>query len=128
MIKPSRLLRRAFNQDGEPIGYLKSYCVTDPSLLSLSLAATTQYMLDYAETAPTAGVSYTYDCSAGTGKLGSVDNADITEKDISKWTIKTTSNSKNLGDATATSWIVVLDKEENVSGYKATWPSAKTGE
>ena len=31
MKKPSRLLRRAFNQDGEPIGYLKSYFATDPS-------------------------------------------------------------------------------------------------
>ena len=31
MVKPSRLLRMALNQDGEPIGYLKSYFVTDPS-------------------------------------------------------------------------------------------------
>ena len=81
-------------------------------------------MLDYADTAPTAGVSYTYDCSKGTGTFdATAADADLKEKDISKWTITSQSGSTNLGDATATGWTVVLDKEGAVSGYKATWPT-----
>ena len=89
-------------------------------------AATTQYMLDYDDTAaPDTGVSYTYDTSKGTAtKDGSVGTSGLTadtKTDISTWTITTTVNSTALGDKTDKTWTVILDNNGTVTGYSATF-------
>jgi prepilin-type N-terminal cleavage/methylation domain-containing protein len=92
-------------------------------------AATTQYMLKYADTAPTTDtVTYLYTVSKGTGDFQTAaETADLlatatdakSGSDISKWEITTTSNSKALGDETAKTWTVVLNKDGTINGYKA---------
>lgn len=88
-------------------------------------AATTQYMLDYDDTTPTAGVSYVYTVS--TGKLGDVKTtagtATITKTDISSWAEGDKAGTTALGDKTATSWEVVLTADGSISGYAPTFPS-----
>lgn len=86
-------------------------------------AATTQYMLDYDDTTPTAGVSYVYTVS--TGKLGDVKTtagiATITNTDISSWKVGDKAGETALGDKTATSWEVVLTADGSISGYAPTF-------
>lgn len=91
-------------------------------------AATTEYMLNYADTAPSTGISYTYDTSTGkavqdgtaiTGDL--TDGSSTTTLDISTWSINATTNSKKLGDETAKKWTVALDTDGKVTGYKASF-------
>ena len=87
-------------------------------------AATTQYMLDYKDTVPaTDEVTYVYENAKGTGSFGTAATADITgdKVDISKWDVTTSSGGKELGDATATKWSVVLNKNGSVKGYLATY-------
>ena len=88
-------------------------------------AATTQYMLDYDDTTPTAGVSYVYTVS--TGKLGDVKTtagtATITNTDISSWKVDDKADGTALGDKTATSWEVVLTADGSISGYAPTFPT-----
>lgn len=94
-------------------------------------AATTQYMLDYADTTPTSEtVNFVYKVSEGTGSFSKdAANADLTAKaadaksssDISKWEIDTTSGGKKLGDETAKTWSVVLNKDGTINGYLAAY-------
>ena len=90
-------------------------------------AATTQYMLDYDDTTPTAGVSYVYDVS--TGKLGTVNKTPgtvtITKTDISSWTEADKAGDTALGDKTANSWEVVLKEDGSINGYIPTFPTKK---
>ena len=81
-------------------------------------------MLDYKDTTPTTDtVTYVYVNAQGSGTFGAAAIADITgdSVDISKWTITTTSASKELGDATAKQWSVVLNKDGSVNGYLAAY-------
>ena len=79
--------------------------------------ATTQYMLDTANTAATTDTSYTYDTS--TGKLRDTAATTGTKinkgTDISSWGI----DDDNLGTKTFKSWTVVLDSTGTVTEYKA---------
>ena len=88
-------------------------------------AATTGYMLDYADTAPDGAVSYTYTASTGTAeKDSSAKTAAMgtgVTTDISSWTITSEISAKKLGDETAKTWVVVLSKEGSVTGYAATY-------
>jgi prepilin-type N-terminal cleavage/methylation domain-containing protein len=85
-------------------------------------AATTEYMLNYADTAPAAAISYTYDTSTGKAELDTTAVAgDLATVDISTWTIDTATSSKKLGDDTAKKWTVALDTDGKVTGYKATF-------
>lgn len=86
-------------------------------------------MLDYDDTTPTTDtVTYLYTVSKGTSAPGTAADPDLlaTEttdmkksSDISKWEIDTTSNNKKLGDETAKTWSVVLNKDGTVKGYLA---------
>ena len=94
-------------------------------------AATTQYMLDNADTAPTTDtVVFVYTVSKGTGSFTKdAANPDLTatatdaksSSDISKLEITTTSGSKKLGDETAKTWAVVLNKDGTINGYLAAY-------
>lgn len=88
-------------------------------------AATTQYMLDYADTAPAAAVSYTYDTSSGSATkddpVGTSGLGTGAGTDISKWEITTEISSKKLGDETAKKWTVILSTDGAVTGYSATY-------
>lgn len=85
-------------------------------------AVTTEYMLAYADTAPTGNISYTV--STRKAELDSkAKTADLSTTDISSWTIGTKSASTQLGDKTASAWTVVLDRGGKVSGYLATFPT-----
>ena len=88
-------------------------------------AATTQFMLDYDDTAaPDAGVSYAYDTSKGTATRGTDTTSGLetgTTTNISTWEIGSKVSNTALGDKTAKTWTVILNKEGTVTGYSATY-------
>lgn len=85
-------------------------------------AATTQFMLDYAESGATDAVSYTYTVSDGTGSFdNTVKTADTgLSLTISDWSTTNEATSGKLGKVAAKEWVVVMDEDGAVTGYKGT--------
>lgn len=85
-------------------------------------AATTQFMLNYAESGATDAVSYTYTVSDGTGSFDdTVKTADTgLSLTISDWSTTDEATTGKLGKVAAKKWAVVMDEDGSVTGYKGT--------
>ncbi|MFN2925316.1 hypothetical protein ACKX2L_00135 [Lachnospiraceae bacterium YH-ros2228] len=79
-------------------------------------------MLDYADTAaPDEDISYNEETATKDSTAGTPGLETKTSTDISTWKIETKVNSTALGDKTAKTWTVILDKDGTVTEYSATF-------